>query len=94
MILCVPLGILHVYLLMKVSMYKGTLDIHMMHLLVLGCQNGQNQADGVHLCHRCKCLMIVHSLDLGETFFYQYFLIFVSCAIGRNLCLKHPLALN
>ena len=38
----VSLGMLHVYLLMNISMYKGIINIHMMHFPVLGFHNCQN----------------------------------------------------
>ena len=38
--------------------------------------------------------MVVHTLDLGETFFYQPCLIFAGASISSNLGPKHPLALN
>ena len=84
--------LLHVYLLMNISMQKGWLNIHMMHFPVLRCRNWQE--DGVHFCNPCKSLMVVHTLDLGESFLYQNFLVFVGSSISINLSLKKPLALN
>ena len=62
----------------------------MMHFPVLACCNFQNQADGVHFCNRCKGLMIVHTLDLGEPFCYQNFLIFLGASISRNIFSETP----
>ena len=39
-------------------------------------------------CHRCKGIMIVHSLDLGEPFWNQPCFLLIGWSIYSNICLR------
>ena len=76
------------------TMNKNNVHIHMVHLPSLRYNNGQKWPNRVHLCNRCKCICIFHSLDLRESFRYQPSLILYILTIDSNLVPIDPLALH
>ena len=86
--------ILNINFLMNITMNKITLYIHVVNLPSLRCNNGQNQPNRVHLCNRCKCICVVHSVDFIESFGNQDILILQILTIKKHIGYINPLTLN
>jgi hypothetical protein len=71
---------------------KGILNVNLVTLKILGCNNGEKESHSAGANNRCKDFIIVNAISLSESFEHKPRLVPLDRAVSMQLALEHPLA--